>query len=164
MIISQVPVNISMSENSPRHDSLGLLLRLTYQQWTLAVDTRLAEEGFGDIRPHHANVFTFVPPEGIQVAELTKLAHMRKQSMTQTVEELEKLGYIERRPDPNDKRARLVFLTERGKGVKPVAIAAGQVVDRNWAELTSPGEIEALRASLQSILTRLEGKTATDQR
>jgi DNA-binding MarR family transcriptional regulator len=164
MIISQAPVNISMSEKSLHHDSLGLLLRLTYQQWTLAVDTRLAEEGFGDIRPHHANVFTFVPPEGIQVAELTKLAHMRKQSMTQIVEEMEKLCYVERRPDPNDKRARLVFLTERGKGVKPVAIAAGQGVDALWSERTSPEEIEALRTSLKSILTRLEEKTPTDQR
>ena len=116
-----------MAENS-HYNSLGLLLRLTYQQWTLAVDTKLAEEGFGDLRPHYANVFTFVPPEGIQVAELTKLAHVRKQSMTQTIEELEKLGYVERRPDPNDRRARLVFLTERGKKISPIARAAGRAV------------------------------------
>lgn len=141
-----------MPENSSHHNSLGLLLRLAYQQWTLAVDTKLAEEGFGDIRPHHANVFTFVPPDGIQVAELTKLAHMRKQSMTQTVEELEKLGYVERRPDPNDKRARLVFLTERGKKVRPIASAAGKAVDAKWAELTSSEEIEALRQALRSVL------------
>lgn len=140
-----------MAENS-HCNSLGLLLRLTYQQWTMAVDTKLAEEGFGDLRPHYANVFTFVPPEGIQVAELTKLAHVRKQSMTQTVEELEKLGYVERRPDPNDKRARLVFVTERGKKISPIARAAGQAVDARWAELTSPQEIEALRNALRSVL------------
>ncbi len=51
---------------------------------------------YGDIRPPHANVFTFARPEGIQVSELTKLARVRKQTMTQAVEELERLGYVER--------------------------------------------------------------------
>jgi len=141
-----------MTNDHAHHDSLGLLLRLTNQQWTLAVDTKLAEEGFGDIRPHHANIFTFVPPEGIQVSQLTERAHVRKQSMTQTVEELEKLGYVERRPDPSDKRGKLVFLTERGRKVSPIARAAGKLVDQHWAELTSAEEIEALRKALQSVL------------
>lgn len=141
-----------MTNDPSHHDSLGLLLRLAHQQWTLAVDTRLAEEGFDDIKPHYANIFTFVPPEGIQVSQLTELAHVRKQSMTQTVEELEKLGYVERRPDPSDKRGKLVFLTERGMKVSPIARAAGRLVDQRWAELTSPEEIEALRRALRSVL------------
>jgi DNA-binding MarR family transcriptional regulator len=141
-----------MSKDYAHHDSLGLLLRLAHQQWTFAVDTRLAQEGFDDIKPHHANIFTFVPPEGMQVSQLTELAHVRKQSMTQTVEELEKLGYVERRPDPTDKRGKLVFLTERGKKVSPIARAAGRLVDQHWAELTSPEEIEALRKALRSVL------------
>lgn len=147
-----------MTKDSTRHDSLGLLLRLAHQQWTLAVDTRLADEGFDDIKPHYANIFTFVPPEGMQVSQLTELAHVRKQSMTQTVEELEKLGYVERRPDPNDKRGKLVFLTERGRKVSPIARAAGKLVDQHWAELTSSEEIEALRKALRSVLA------ATSQR
>lgn len=141
-----------MSKDLSHRDSLGLLLRLAHQQWTLAVDTKLAEEGFDDIKPHHANIFTFVPPEGIQVSQLTELAHVRKQSMTQTVEELEKLDYVERRPDPNDKRGRLVFLTERGRKVSPIARAAGKLVDQHWAELTSSEEIETLRKALRSVL------------
>jgi DNA-binding MarR family transcriptional regulator len=141
-----------MSKDSSHYDSLGLLLRLAHHQWTLAVDTKLAEEGFNDIRPHHANIFTFVPPEGMQVSRLTELAHVRKQSMTQTVEELEKLGYVERRPDPGDKRGKLVFLTERGRKVSPIARAAGKLVDQQWADLTSTEEIEVLRRSLRSVL------------
>jgi DNA-binding MarR family transcriptional regulator len=102
-------------------------------------------------------VFTFTPPEGIQVSDLTRLAHVRKQTMTQAIEELEQLGYIERRPDPNDRRARLVFLTERGKGVRPVAMATGWKVDTQWAELASRQEIDGLREALQRLLGRLEG-------
>ena len=49
------------------------------------------------------------------MSELAELAHVRKQTMTQAVEQLERTGYIERRPNPNDRRSRLVFLTERGQ-------------------------------------------------
>jgi len=145
-----------MTVEIPAHASLGLLLRLAHQQWTQAVDAALDEAGFGDIRPPHANVFTFVPADGIQVSELTKLARVRKQTMAQAVEELEALGYVERRPDPNDRRARLVFLTERGKKVRPIAVAAGKQVDARWVQLTSKQTIADLRASLTELLTRLQ--------
>ena len=142
----------------PHHAALGLLLRLLHQHWSLAVDVALSDAGFGGIRPPHANVFTFVPPEGIQVSELTRLAHVRKQTMAQAVEELEQLGYVERRPDPADGRARLVFLTPRGRAVRPVAVAAGRGVEARWAALTSPEDIEALRHSLQDLLARLRNE------
>jgi DNA-binding MarR family transcriptional regulator len=151
-----------MEERLRDRPSLGLLLRLVHQQWTQAVDAALDDAGFGDIRPPHANVFTFVPPEGIKVSELTQLARVRKQTMAQAVEELEQLGYVERRPDPSDRRARLVFLTSRGESVRPVAIAAGRRVDARWAELTSPQEIASLRRSLQAILTQLRDDIDVD--
>jgi DNA-binding MarR family transcriptional regulator len=71
------------------------------------------------------------------------------------VEQLERTGYVERRPDPGDHRSRLVFLTERGASVPPVTHAAAERVERRWAELTSPAEFEALRASLLHLLTEL---------
>lgn len=144
-----------MKETIPENPPLGLLLRLVHQHWTQAVDNALDAAGFGDIRPPHANVFTFTPPEGIQVAELTKLAHVRKQTMTQAVEELEKLGYVERRPDLNDRRGRLVFLTERGEAVRPIASAAGRKVDEHWAALTSPEEMETLRQALRLLFEKV---------
>jgi DNA-binding MarR family transcriptional regulator len=147
-----------MTDEIPAHASLGLLLRLAHQQWTQAVDAALAEAGFGDIRPPHANVFTFVPSHGIQVSELTKLARVRKQTMAQAVEELEALGYVERRADPTDRRARLVFLTELGTKVRPIAVAAGKRADAEWVKLTSKQTIEHLRTSLTEVLTRLQAR------
>nr|WP_133710268.1 MarR family transcriptional regulator [Rhizobium sp. BK313] len=150
-----------MENCAPSRPPLGLLLRLAHQHWTQAVEAALDEAGFGDIRPPHANVFTFARPEGIQVSELTKLAHVRKQTMTQAVEELERLGYVERRPDPNDRRARLVFLTERGKGVRPIAMATGRLVDERWAEIAGSEEIEQIKHALQRLLGRLQSDDQT---
>jgi DNA-binding MarR family transcriptional regulator len=139
----------------PARPLIGLLLRLVYQQYALDIDTALREAGFDDIRPAAANVFPFVPPEGITVSELADLARVRKQTMAQTVDQLERTGYVERRPNPNDRRSRLVCLTERGKSVPPVTHAAAERVEQRWAQLTSKQELETLRAGLLDLLTEL---------
>lgn len=131
---------------------LGLLLRLAAQSFGDRVDEALRAAGFDGIRPAHANVFPFVPPQGIQVAELARLARVRKQTMADTVAQLESMGYAERRPDPNDRRARLVFLTERGEAVRPVGTAAGRQVEAAWAERVGDRELEELRATLLRVL------------
>ncbi len=139
--------------------SLGVLLRLLHQQFAGAVDEALAEAGFGDVRAAHASVFTFVPPGGMPVSELTLLARVRKQSMAQTVDELEKLGYVERRPSPTDKRSRLVFLTERGQKIRPLAIAAGSRTEAQWAGLVGAGELDAIKQALGGLLASVERKS-----
>jgi DNA-binding MarR family transcriptional regulator len=144
-----------MEASFPTRPLIGLLLRLVYQQYAQHIDAALREAGFGDLRPAHANVFPFVPPEGITVSGLAELARVRKQTMAQAVDQLERMGYVERRPNPRDGRSRLVFLTERGASVKPVTHATAARVEQRWAELTSPEELEALRASLLRVLTEL---------
>lgn|SRR5215813_5389373 len=134
---------------------LGLLLRLLHQHWSQSIEAALHAAGFGDIRPPHANVFAFVPSQGIQVSELAQLSKVRKQTMAQVVDQLEEMGYVERRPDPRDRRGRLVYLTERGQAVRPVGAAAGRRVEQDWSRLTSPETIQALRGSLQALLAEL---------
>jgi DNA-binding MarR family transcriptional regulator len=151
-----------MEQGLPNRPLLGLLLRLLHQHWARDIDAALHDAGFGDIRPPHANVFPFVPPQGIQVSELAQLARVRKQTMAQAVEQLERAGYVERRTDPNDRRARLVFLTARGEAVRPVSHAAGRRVEDRWAELTSPQELDALRLTLQRLLDGLKDEHAAE--
>jgi DNA-binding MarR family transcriptional regulator len=145
-----------MEAGFPARPLIGLLLRLTYQHYAQDVEAALREAGFRDIRPGAANVFPFVPPEGITVSRLAELARVRKQSMAQAVDQLERAGYVERRPNPRDHRSQLVFLTQRGALVPPVTHAAAERVEERWAQLTSPAEFEALRASLLRLLTELK--------
>jgi DNA-binding MarR family transcriptional regulator len=145
-----------MEAEFPGRPVIGLLLRLVYQHYAQSIEAALREAGFGDIRPAAANVFPFVPPEGITVSRLAELARVRKQSMAQAVDQLERTGYVERRPNPRDHRSRLVFLTQRGASVPPVTHAAAERVEERWAQLTSPAEFEALRASLLRLLSELK--------
>lgn len=145
-----------MDANFPTRPVIGLLLRLLYQHYAQGIETALREAGFGDLRPAHGNVFPFLTEEGISVSELAALARVRKQTMADAVEQLERMGYVERRPNPRDRRSRLVFPTSRGASVKPVTHATATGVEERWAQLTSPEELESLRASLLRLLTELK--------
>lgn len=131
---------------------LALLLRLLHQHYTREIDDALRAAGFDGVTQAHANVFAFARAEGVTVAELAALVHVRKQTMAQAVEQMEMLGYVERRPDPSDARARLVVLTERGSAVRPVAVAAGRRVEERWARLIGAAELEQLRVGMQRLL------------
>jgi len=135
---------------------MTLLMRLLQQHYAQLVDAALRGAGFGDIRQGNAKVFPFVPPEGISVGEIAVLAGVRKQTMAEAVDQLVRAGYLERRPNPHDARSRLIFLTERGKAARPIAVTAGDRVEEHWAELTSPEEIESLRSRLLHLVQQIK--------
>jgi DNA-binding MarR family transcriptional regulator len=75
---------------------------------------RLAERGHRDLRPRHAAVLAYLDEDGVRASELARLSGRHKQVVGRLVDELEELGYVERRPDPPDRRAKLVVPTKRG--------------------------------------------------
>jgi DNA-binding MarR family transcriptional regulator len=134
---------------------LSLLLRLLHREYAVAIDASLAEAGFGDIASGDAKAFPFIPPQGIPIRDLAARAGVRKQTMAQSVGRLEQAGYLQRHPNPSDRRSQLIMLTERGKAVQPAAAAAGNAIEGRWAQLTSPEELEALRDLLHHLLCRI---------
>jgi DNA-binding MarR family transcriptional regulator len=102
------------SERQQWNPDLGVLasrLLLSLQDELFA---RLAEAGYDDLRPRHGAVLAYLDEGGIRATELAKLSGRHKQIIGRLVDELEDLGYIERRPDPADRRAKLIFPTGRG--------------------------------------------------
>jgi len=135
--------------------SLALLLRVIYQHHSRAIESALRAAGFDDIAPSAGNVFPFIAQGGITVSALAELAGVRKQTMAQAVEQLERGGYIERRENPDDRRSRLVFMTERGRAVTPVTHAAAAAIEQQWAALIGIDELEHLRQELTILLEEI---------
>jgi DNA-binding MarR family transcriptional regulator len=75
---------------------------------------RLAEAGYDDLQPRHGAVLAYLDEDGVRATELAHLTGRHKQIIGRMVDELEELGYVERRPDPQDRRAKLIFPTGRG--------------------------------------------------
>jgi DNA-binding MarR family transcriptional regulator len=147
---------VAMSRELPDRPRITYLMRALHQHYAQFIDASLRDAGFADIRPGDAKALVFVPAEGIPVGELAARAGVRKQTMREAVEHLERAGYVERRPNPRDGRSRPVFLTQRGLAARPVARTAGDRAEAHWAQLTSPGEVDALRSGLLRLVRAID--------
>jgi DNA-binding MarR family transcriptional regulator len=115
------------------------------------VSERLAERGFGDFRPAHGTIGQHIADRGSRVTDLAELAQITKPSVVYLVNDLERLGYVERVPDPADGRAKLVRLTRRGAQAQSVAREIIVQIERDWAEAVGRADFAALRELLERL-------------
>ena len=106
---------------------------------------------FSDIRPTHGCVFRFVKGDGMRLTRLAELASMTKQSVGEIVDDLVERGYAERVPDPADRRAKLICLTERGREAQTRGFGLFAEVEERWIERYGPDRIAQLRETLEEI-------------
>ena len=114
-------------------------------------EQELAESGYGDIRPTHGCVFRFVRKDGMRLTELAECGGITKQSCGEMVDDLVGLGYVERIPDPADRRAKLIRLTEKGAKAQGVGFGLFAELEERWAERYGVERMEALRELLEEI-------------
>jgi DNA-binding MarR family transcriptional regulator len=111
----------------------------------------LEHEGYGDIRPTHGCVFRFVHGDGMRLTDLAGLASMTKQSVGEVVDDLEQRGYVERFPDPADRRAKLIRLTAKGKEAQATGFGIFATIEQRWAERYGADRLAGIRALLEEI-------------
>ncbi|OZM69979.1 MarR family transcriptional regulator [Amycolatopsis antarctica] len=132
---------------------LPALLALTFRALMDEVHERIAAEGFDGVRPAHGFAFQFLSVRGgAGVVELGEHLGVTKQAAVQLVDELERRGYVERRPHPSDRRARTVVLTERGRHCIDRVVAVSAEIEQRWATLIGPGELDAVRTGLGAFV------------
>src|SRR5438309_11959892 len=96
------------------------------------VSVGLADAGFDDLRPAHTAVFQHIEADGSRLTDLAERAQITKQSMGYLVDYLEQRGYLERRPDPTDRRVALICLTDRGWGQIRAALSIIAEIEQDW--------------------------------
>ena len=69
---------------------------------------------------------------------------------------LEARGYVERRPDPGDRRAALVVVTDRGRAEIATARRLIANIEREWEERIGAARMAALRDALDALAATLE--------
>ena len=95
---------------------------------------RMAEEGYGDVREGHGCVFGFIDMEnGSRLTDLAEAAGFTKQAVGEAVAELERLGYLERAACPDDGRAKIIKLTDRGMDAVIKGRRIFAEIEREWA-------------------------------
>jgi DNA-binding MarR family transcriptional regulator len=134
-----------------RPENLAILLREPFRAGTERLHRRFAERGHPDIRPPHGNVMQFLDDGGTRVSVLAERAQMTKQSMAELVAHLERLGYVERVPDPSDRRAKLVRPTPRGKQLYAIARDVVAEIEADWTRMLGKTKMRQLRELLEEL-------------
>ncbi|HET7856214.1 MAG TPA: MarR family transcriptional regulator [Gaiellaceae bacterium] len=134
-------------------DDLGFLLAKATQRWNELLAERFAEAGFADVRPAYGSVLVpLFEEDGLRIGELGRRARLSKQAMTEMIRRLERDGLVERRPDPQDGRASLIFLTERSRMFRPVAERVLSELDGLARAKLSDESAEQVRRALSSLV------------
>jgi DNA-binding MarR family transcriptional regulator len=107
--------------------------------------------GFTDLVPAHAAVLRYPGPHGRRPSDVAAEAGMSKQAMNYLLRELEDLGYLVRRVDPEDKRSRRIELTDRGMAARDILRTTASAIEHDMARELGPKEFAQLKALLMAL-------------
>jgi len=136
---------------SPGPPLIGALLRMPWEAVQRRMLAALHERGFEDLDAAHLNVFQYPGPEGARPSELAARLRISKQALNYLLGELERSGYLERRPDPDDLRSKRVALSPRGASAVGVIREAVGELEVEWAKQLGEGRFEELRSLLREL-------------
>jgi DNA-binding MarR family transcriptional regulator len=130
---------------------LGALLLATGNALVDGIQAGLVARGFDDVRPAHGFAFARLAPAGATVSELASHLGVTRQAAAQIVDELVVKGYVLRQPHPDDGRAQLVVLSDRGWACTRAATQAAGDTVRGWGVTLGETRLRALGADLAVI-------------
>jgi DNA-binding MarR family transcriptional regulator len=129
--------------------SIGFLLSKAYQRaWAIM---RAEIEAY-DLTPPQFGLLAFLwQQDGLTQAELSEKGQIDRTTVGGLVDRLEKIGLVERRQHPQDRRAYMIHLTQRGKELEgPLSECAGRSLAR-FTQGLNEQEIAELRRLLEIL-------------
>src|SRR5439155_1930754 len=132
--------------------NVGFLLAKASQRWNELLAEAFRASGHGDVRPSYGSVLVpLFEEDGLRMGELAARSHLAKQTMTTMVRVVERAGFVERRPDPEDARATRVHLTTRGRRFRPIAAREVARLEQHIEERIGDRRTATLRATLAQV-------------
>jgi DNA-binding MarR family transcriptional regulator len=114
-----------------------------------AVRVALHSDGGSALRTAHLQVFECLDLDGTRLTTLAERAQMSHQAMGELVTELVGAGLLERVPDPDDRRARVIRTTTRGRAELTRAAAHLHRLRQRWED-----ELDSL--TVDEVITALD--------
>lgn len=143
-----------MSRLEGKPDHVPLIAVVEYARRSLQ-DDMVAEgraRGFPQLRLAHNAVFsTLSNPEGERSSDLASRARITKQAMGEVIRELVDLGVLEMTPDPEDRRAKLVTYTKKGREFAKGGFGHILDVEQALVDLVGRAEYESAIAVMGRI-------------
>lgn len=100
--------------------------------------------GYTETTYSHGSVFATLPETGRRASDMAADVGITRQSMGEIIRSMVELGWLEMRPDPDDKRAKVVFYT--AKGLENANAGFGHIVELEQLFITEFGEKDYMTA------------------
>jgi DNA-binding MarR family transcriptional regulator len=138
---------------SPGPDpSTPTLLRTAYNVLSAAIYRAVSEAGATDMRPAHGNAMEMLAiQDGLRLTDIAARAGMAPQSMGEIVDDLVAKGYLSRREDPADRRAKRIYLTQKGRDTAQASRIALLEIERRISETLGTDTYQEMRRNLAAI-------------
>ena len=130
---------------------IGALLRIPWEAVQQHMLERLHERGFADFDRAYLTVFRYPGPQAARPTDVAAQVGISKQALNYLLRELERLGYLEREPHPDDLRSKRIVLTERGVAAVGVIRDAVAEMEAAWAERLGAERFDLLRDLLLEL-------------
>ena len=132
--------------------STPTLLRTAYNVVSAAIYRAIAETGATDMRPAHGNAMEMLAiQDGLRLTDIAARAGMAPQSMGELVDDLVSEGYLERHEDPTDRRAKRIYLTDKGHATTAASKVALRQVEEEISEILGAQQYRQMRHNLAAI-------------
>ena len=133
-------------------DNLGYLLAKASQHWNELLQEGFAAEGFPEVKASYGSVLIpLFEEDELRMGEIARRARLSKQTMTTMVRLCERDGLVERRPDPDDRRATRVHLTARARRFRPAAERVLAELEREVQGMLGERRSDIVRRSLAEL-------------
>jgi DNA-binding MarR family transcriptional regulator len=135
--------------------AIGQLLGRLLREFRAELSAPAAEHGYTDLRQPHLHIFGNVGIDGVRLTELAERAQLSLAATSELVSELQRLGYLERRQDPVDGRAKLIFPTRRGRQALDDAGDRVAEIEQHWREVAGGTAFDTMCRTMQDLLNAL---------
>ena len=132
---------------------LARLLAIAYRSLVDGLHGRLRDQGWVDVRPAFGFVLLAARDQPTTSTALATLMGTTKQAASKLVDSMQDAGYVERSANGPDGRQRHVSLTPRGVQLVAAAAEIYTELEREWASLIGPNEVERIRRGLTGVLS-----------
>ena len=129
------------------------LMRSARGAYAQSVRAQLHAIGIDDLPRNGAFILAGIDTAGGPRQDLPSELGVTKQAVSQVIDLLVSRGYLDREPDPDDRRRVRLALTGRGEDVVAAVQRGVEAVDRQLEQAVSPEQVGAMR----SVLTALAG-------
>ena len=138
-----------------RHTEFGLLVARLSRRLRQAVDAEMRLIGLTEAtwRPL---IYLRSLGDGVRQKELATAMSIEGPSLVRLLDSLERRGFIERREDENDRRARGIHLTRAGRDLAVRAARIGNDLQKRLLESVPTADLEICERVLETLEREIE--------